>query len=199
MKPYKNIFKITHHNLYPSKGNILISEPFLRDIYFQRSVVLLVEDSPDDCTLGLVLNKKTSLYVNDYIPELKECPDMPIYVGGPCSPNRLFFMHTLGDKRIPGSVHIKDNLFFAGKFEALKEYLLTEQPAEGVIQFFLGYSNWTKDQLNGEIDEGSWIVSTMDTDRAFTAEGDSYWKETLMLLGKDYEKWANFPIDPLLN
>lgn len=43
MATYNNIFKITHNNLLPAQGSILISEPFLQDAYFQRSVVLLVE------------------------------------------------------------------------------------------------------------------------------------------------------------
>lgn len=41
MAQYKDIFKIKHNDLRPEKGKILISEPFLQDAYFQRSVVLL--------------------------------------------------------------------------------------------------------------------------------------------------------------
>ena len=47
MASYKNIFKITHNNLLPAQGSIRISEPFLQDAYFQRSVVLLVEHTDD--------------------------------------------------------------------------------------------------------------------------------------------------------
>ena len=43
MASYKNIFKITHNDVLPAQGSILISEPFLQDAYFQRSVVLLIE------------------------------------------------------------------------------------------------------------------------------------------------------------
>ena len=39
MASYKNIFKITHNDVLPIQGSILIAEPFLQDAYFQRSVV----------------------------------------------------------------------------------------------------------------------------------------------------------------
>ena len=84
----KNIFKIVHNDLLPKQGCVLISEPFLQDSYFQRSVVLLVE-YVDSRALGFVLNKKTDLLVNSLFPELEDMPPMPIYIGGPVCPDRL--------------------------------------------------------------------------------------------------------------
>ncbi|MDB9117428.1 YqgE/AlgH family protein [Parabacteroides merdae] len=62
---YNNIFKITHNDVLPAQGSILISEPFLQDAYFQRSVVLLVEHTQEG-SMGFVLNKKTELSVNTF-------------------------------------------------------------------------------------------------------------------------------------
>ena len=61
MAMYNNIFKITHNDVLPAQGSILISEPFLQDAYFQRSVVLLVEHTQEG-SMGFVLNKKTELW-----------------------------------------------------------------------------------------------------------------------------------------
>jgi hypothetical protein len=63
MAQYNNIFKITHNNVLPEKGHILISEPFLQDAYFQRSVVLLVEHDKKG-SMGFVLNKKLEMNLN---------------------------------------------------------------------------------------------------------------------------------------
>lgn len=60
-----NIFAIQHNDILPSKGGILISKPFMKDIYFQRAVVLLVEHNKEG-SMGFVLNKKTDLYLNDF-------------------------------------------------------------------------------------------------------------------------------------
>ena len=39
MASYKNIFKITHNDVLPIQGSILIAEPFLQDAYFQRRII----------------------------------------------------------------------------------------------------------------------------------------------------------------
>ena len=93
MAMYNNIFKITHNDVLPAQGSILISEPFLQDAYFQRSVVLLVEHTQEG-SMGFVLNKKTELSVNTFFADLQGFPEMPIYLGGPVSANRLFFIHS---------------------------------------------------------------------------------------------------------
>ena len=59
MAIYKNIFQIRHNDVLPQPGRLLISEPFLRDAYFQRAVVLLIEHSGDTGSMGFILNKKT--------------------------------------------------------------------------------------------------------------------------------------------
>ena len=96
-----DIFKVVHNDLHPQPGRLLISEPFLRDAYFQRSVVLLVEHSGDTGSMGFILNKKTELTINMLFPELEHLPETPIYLGGPVASNRLFFVHSLGNAVIP--------------------------------------------------------------------------------------------------
>lgn len=198
MASYKNIFKITHNDLLPAQGSILISEPFLQDAYFQRAVVLLVEHT-DNGSMGFVLNKKTDLTVNSFFTDLEDFPEMPIYLGGPVSSNRLFFLHSLGDLFIPDTVRITDDLFFDGDFDALKHYILSGHPVEGKIKFFLGYSGWTKGQLKSEIDRNSWVVSHHRTNDIFQANGESFWKDSLEVLGDGYQTWTKYPKDPYLN
>lgn len=198
MATYNNIFKITHNNLLPAQGSILISEPFLQDAYFQRSVVLLVEHNTQG-SMGFVLNKKTDLIVNTFFPELEEYPEIPIYLGGPVSANRLFFIHSLGDLIVPDSVKIKDRLYFDGDFEALKRYIQNGHSIEGKVKFFLGYSGWTEGQLGNEINKNSWVVSHAAKDNVLLADGESFWKNSLEQLGSNYEAWTKYPKDPYLN
>lgn len=198
MATYNNIFKITHNNLLPAQGSILISEPFLQDAYFQRSVVLLVEHNTQG-SMGFVLNKKTDLIVNTFFPELEEYPEIPIYLGGPVSANRLFFVHSLGDLIVPDSVKIKDRLYFDGDFEALKRYIQNGHSIEGKVKFFLGYSGWTEGQLGNEINKNSWVVSHAAKENVLLADGESFWKNSLEQLGSNYEAWTKYPKDPYLN
>ena len=198
MATYNNIFKITHNNLLPAQGSILISEPFLQDAYFQRSVVLLVEHNTQG-SMGFVLNKKTDLIVNTFFPELEEYPEIPIYLGGPVSANRLFFIHSLGDLIVPDSVKIKDRLYFDGDFEAVKRYIQNGHSIEGKVKFFLGYSGWTEGQLGNEINKNSWVVSHAAKENVLLADGESFWKNSLEQLGSNYEAWTKYPKDPYLN
>ena len=198
MATYNNIFKITHNNLLPAQVSILISEPFMQDAYFQRSVVLLVEHNTQG-SMGFVLNKKTDLIVNTFFPELEEYPEIPIYLGGPVSANRLFFIHSLGDLIVPDSVKIKDRLYFDGDFEALKRYMQNGHSIEGKVKFFLGYSGWTEGQLGNEINKNSWVVSHAAKENVLLADGESFWKNSLEQLGSNYEAWTKYPKDPYLN
>ncbi|MDR0743158.1 MAG: YqgE/AlgH family protein [Tannerella sp.] len=197
MAQYKDIFKIRHNNLQPEKGHILISEPFLQDAYFQRAVVLLVEHNAQG-SMGFVLNKKTGLRVNDFFDGFDDIPRIPIYLGGPVSSDRLFFIHSLGSF-IPESVQISDNLYFDGDFETLKDYLLSGKPVHEKVKFFLGYSGWTKNQLYGEIKQDSWLVSRSTNRNIMLAEGESFWKHSVELVGGPYMTWINYPKDPILN
>lgn len=197
MRQYKDIFKIKHNDLQPEKGKILISEPFLQDAYFQRAVVLLVEHNREG-SMGFVVNKPTELILNDFFPELKNFPRTPIYLGGPVSSNRLFFIHSLGTI-IPGSMEIDNNLFFDGDFDVLKNYMLSGNPINEHIKFFMGYSGWTKDQLNGEIIRDSWLVSQTSYQNLFLARDDSFWKHAVEQLGRPYTTWTNFPKNPEMN
>ena len=193
-----NIFKIAHNNVLPKEGRILIAEPFQQDAYFQRSVILLVEHN-DRGSLGFILNKQTELRVNTFFEDLAACTEMPIYLGGPVSTNRLFFIHSLGKELIPNSKPIGNSLYFDGDFTALRHYILEGNPIQNRVRFFLGYSGWDEGQLHREIKENAWAVARNSPHTIFEAEGDRYWKEAVGLLGNDYLLWTTYPKDPNLN
>ena len=77
-----DIFKIETNHVLPSRGKVLISEPFLYDEMFGRSIILLVDHTLDG-TMGLVLNKSLPLYLNDVLKDFKDVENIPIYKGGP--------------------------------------------------------------------------------------------------------------------
>ena len=194
----KDIFKIKHNNLQPRKGRILISEPFLQGVFFQREVILLV-DHNENGSMGFVLNKRTNLIVNTFFPEMKFFPDIPIYLGGPVHSNHLFFIHSLGDEIIPGGVKVINNLCFDGNFEALKQYIMQGGSIEGKVKFFLGYSGWSENQLTDEIIRDSWLVGNSSIQDIMLAEADSLWTHSVESLGKRYKTWKNYPVNPEMN
>ena len=191
-----DIFKIQSNNVLPSRGKILISEPFLRDATFGRSVILLV-DHTEEGTMGLVINKQLPLLLNDVITEFKYLDEIPLYKGGPVATDTLFYLHTL--EKIPGSIPVSKGLFLNGDFEEIKKYILQGNKVNECIRFFLGYSGWECEQLIQEIKENTWIIAKEDPSYLLDGEVKDMWKNALGKLGSKYETWSRFPQVPSLN
>ena len=191
-----DIFKIESNNVLPSQGKILISEPFLCDVTFRRSVVLLV-DHTDEGTMGLIINKELPLSLNQIINEFKYIDTIPLFKGGPVSTDTLFYLHTLPD--IPEAFPISQGLYINGNFDAIKRYILQGNPVEGKIRFFLGYSGWQYEQLEREITENSWMIGKEEASYLLSEESKNMWRKSLEKLGSKYEAWSRFPQVPSLN
>ena len=191
-----DIFKIQSNNVLPSRGRILISEPFLRDATFGRSVILLV-DHTDEGSMGLVINKQLPLFLNDIIMEFKYLDEIPLYKGGPIATDTLFYLHTLSD--IPGSISISKGLYLNGDFDEIKKYILQGNKISEFIRFFLGYSGWDSEQLNNEIRENTWLVSEEEKSYLMKNNIKDMWRTALEKLGSKYETWSRFPQVPTLN
>ena len=191
-----DIFKIQSNNVLPSRGKILISEPFLRDATFGRSVILLI-DHTDEGTMGLIINKPLPIFVNDIIKEFKYIDDIPLYKGGPVATDTLFYLHTLAN--ISGAIPVSKGLYLNGDFDEIKKYILQGNKVDQHIRFFLGYCGWEGEQLNDELKENTWLVSKEDKDYLMNSDTKDMWKEALEILGSKYEAWSRFPRVPTFN
>lgn len=192
-----DIFKIETNHVVPARGKVLISEPFLCDQMFGRSVILLVDHTKEG-TMGLVLNKALPLFLNDVLKDFDYPQDIPIYKGGPISTDTLFYLHTLDN--VAGSLAIGKGMYLNGDFEAIKAYLMQGNPVQGKIRFFLGYSGWEYEQLCQEIEENTWLVGKEENDSLLDVKSSTgLWKNALGKLGSKYEMWSRFPQIPTLN
>lgn len=190
-----DFFKITDNKM-AKKGRVLISEPFLNDTYFKRSVVILTEHS-DQGTVGFVLNKQVDLKVGDVIQDFPEI-NASICIGGPVSTNTLHYIHTLGDL-IPDSIHVIDNIFWGGDFEVLKDMVASGMVKKHQIRFFLGYAGWSANQLEAELAENAWLIVELNSNIIMKAESSDTWNNILAKMDNKYQVWANFPENPTLN
>lgn len=191
-----DVFDVEPKFLSPAKGHVLISEPFLRDINFARTVVFLVEHGKDG-SVGIILNRLSSLHVNDVVREFRYLGDIPLYSGGPVSTDTLFYLHVLPG--VEGSLPMGDGVYLNGDFAAIKRYVLQGNPLDGKIRFFIGCSGWDSGQLQQEIDEHVWLISRIGRAQVMDASGDDLWKMALAGLGQGYARWTLFPEDPSLN
>jgi putative transcriptional regulator len=188
-------FKIQHQNIVPTSGTILISEPFSNDAYFKRSVVLLTLND-EEGSVGFILNKNVEIPLIDIFGEDFKM-DASVSIGGPVSIDRIDYLHTLGNK-IPDSKHIIGDIFWGGNFDVVMKLMRMNDIRKDQIRFFLGYSGWSKGQLNTEIENKYWLVSNADQ-KTIMDKDDNYWRSTLQRMGKNYSPWLNIPEDPQLN
>ncbi|NMM47944.1 YqgE/AlgH family protein [Marinigracilibium pacificum] len=183
--------------LNPAKGSCLISEPFLPDPNFERSVVLLCENN-EDGSFGFVLNKPSILTLSEVLDE-KPALDIPLYVGGPVQQDTLHFIHRRPDL-IDEAVPLGNGVYWGGNFEQVVNLLRSGIYLDEDFKFFIGYSGWTAGQLQKELEETSWIVSEKtDLDTIFVHGSEEIWGDILRKMGGEFKMFANYPLDPRLN
>ncbi len=180
----------------PSSGILLISDPFLKDPNFMRTVVFLC-DHQEQGSFGFVLNRKYENTIDELVPEL-EGHKIPLFYGGPVQMDTIHFLHQYSEE-IPGSQEVMKGIFWGGDFDKLVEMIKNGEVDENKIRFFIGYSGWSNGQLNTELEEKSWLTVKATRKLVFHRDYKELWKDSLKQLGGDYEIMINFPIDPQLN
>lgn len=177
-------------------GMLLIADPFLKDPNFQRTVVFLCEHQ-DEGSFGFVLNRSYEYTLNELVSGLDDLT-IPVFYGGPVQIDTIHFLHQYPDL-IPGGYEITDGIFWGGDFEMAINLIRNKQIDPQRIRFYIGYSGWGSGQLNDELKEKSWLTVQANRKIIFHKQTDEIWKDSLRLLGGEYEMMINFPIDPQLN
>ncbi|WP_295652206.1 YqgE/AlgH family protein [uncultured Mucilaginibacter sp.] len=181
----------------PDTGRLLISEPFMMDPNFRRSVILITEYSTAG-VIGFVLNHFSDLMLSDIISEVSYA-EMPLFRGGPVGNDTMHFIHRCPEK-IEGGVPIGNGIYWGGDFEQVTDLVNTYQLTNNEIKFFIGYSGWSDGQLDDELNEDTWIVADkFNPDILFNHNEEGLWKDVVRSLGNRYAHIANFPENPALN
>lgn len=172
-------------------GKLLLANGSLFGDVFRQTVILLAEHGPEGA-LGFVVNRPTEMIVSHEGPvaALGELDEI-VFSGGPVQQGLLsviaeFETPELAARVIFGSVGFLD--------------LEAASPA-GVkrARVYAGYSGWGPHQLDGEIEEGSWVVTDARADLVFDIPADRVWQEALRRMGGEYALMATMPYDPGMN
>lgn len=183
--------------LEPQAGRILISEPFLNDPNFKRSVVLLADHQLNG-SFGFIVNQPSEFLLKELVEDFSDS-DFKVFTGGPVEVDTLHFIHRCHDKLNSGE-EIAKGIYWGGNFEALKVLINANSIGAEEIKFFIGYSGWGEGQLINEIKENTWIVSEKyRPDTIFSQSEEQVWRDVIVDLGPKYAHISNFPQDPNLN
>lgn len=190
----EELFQIKSNTLNVKPGDLLLSEPFLGDFYFRRSVVLIVDNNDNDGSFGVIINKKLTLPINQVIADFPEF-DGDLYLGGPVATDSIFFFHTLGII-IPDSTEIVKGIYWSGNINAVKALIREGLITRYDIRFFIGYAGWDKGQLREELMRNSWIVGSIPTKHILNTHPSDMWNTFTQMVGKRYQLWKSFPVNP---
>ena len=175
------------------KGSIIFSQPLMNDKNFKRSIILICEHGRDG-SFGYKLNDKVDCEYLEINVDKKIKNNL--YYGGPVDNTFLNFVHN--DNDLGGDkLKIKKNIFLGGDYDELK---LKMNRKEIKCKFFMGYSGWTKNQLEDEIKENSWIViNNFDFDKIFEIVDEKSWSKILSEDSFRNKIFSNYPSDSTLN
>ncbi|WP_124709429.1 YqgE/AlgH family protein [Gordonia insulae] len=142
-------------------GTLLLASTDLLEPTFARTVIYVMEHN-DAGSLGVVLNRMSQTAVHNLLPQWSDLAATPraLYVGGPVKQDAALCLGVMklgadatgydALRPIDGRVVLVD---LDGDPEELSEVL------EGV-RVFAGYSGWGIGQLDGELEQDSWMLAS---------------------------------------
>lgn len=181
----------------PKAGDLLISEPYLPDPNFERSVVLLCEHNKEG-SFGLVLNQETENKLQDVISGITAV-NAELFIGGPVQQNTLHFLHRAPDL-IDHIYKVKEGLYYGGDQKTLFALISEGSLRTEDFLFFVGYSGWSAGQLMEELKSKSWIIyRDIKPSEIFDIPSEQLWKHLLRKMGGKFKAISNYPADPRMN
>ncbi|MBS1619734.1 MAG: YqgE/AlgH family protein [Bacteroidetes bacterium] len=179
-------------------GSLLLSEPFMPDENFRRTVILVCRHHSVEGTSGVILNKPVQLSLDDLLDNFPKDFGGRLYLGGPVGTDMIQMVHTMGHK-ITDSTKLAEGLWWGGNFDQLKKLIRQGEITSNHVRFYIGYSGWEAQQLRDEIRDNSWIIAQARHEYVFDSDPDQLWRKIMNGMGGIYQTMAGYPENPNLN
>lgn len=167
----------------PAKGVFLVAKPRVSGT-FKQTVVLLLNHSKEDGTIGVIINRTTSVTLQEALPDLEFESEVPhrLFFGGPVAMNALIVVFRTGNPP-EGAPHVMWDVYFSGELDVLEE-LLRRNKGANEMHVFMGYAGWGPGQLQWEINRGDWELVRGDRETVFEKEPELIWPELIGPVGQ---------------
>lgn len=182
----------------PSQGNfqglLLAAHPDLKDPNFRRSVLYLTVHDAEAGALGFVLNRPLGKNAAELLPGHEEqelLQRVPVYLGGPVGHGQLGFADLSWDAQ-QKTMQLNTNL-------SLEEVSARLEEQSSSVRAFVGYAGWAVGQLEGELDQKSWVLVRSEGYASESERVEKLWFQIMSSLGPTYKLLAAVPDDPALN
>lgn len=175
-------------------GSLLLAHPALTEPTFRRTVILIAAHSVKDGAMGVILNrpKHTTLAETDAGLAPTSIGALPIYHGGPVSPESIIFAGWNWD-----GPHRKFQLHFGIERQAI-DTIRAEAP-EATLRAFAGYAGWSSGQLEKELTTPTWIICRIDPVKIDSLDGRDLWRTLIKQTAPQFVLEADAPDVPEAN
>ena len=154
---YKNLSLIKDEQMGLQVESIIESTEALNNTYFESTKIVIVEYN-NKGAVGFIINKRFARNLNE-LEEFKHLPVIPLFEGGPIDQEHLYFIHTRPDL-IEDGTPIGRGIYFGGNLKQATSSLQSKAITIQQIKIFIGYCGWDANELEEELKEGSWIITT---------------------------------------
>ena len=172
-------------------GNLLIAPPAVKGNFWYKTVIMITEHHVHG-SVGLVLNKRSSLSIREFGNQL----GMPlnvegyVYQGGPVNPQSLSFLHS-NEWHSKNTLRINETFSLSSADDILPRLAMGDHPRKW--RMFLGLCGWGPGQLLGELNgtppwrkEHSWCTSGADLNLIFESDQKDQWCNALDRSGLEF-------------
>jgi putative transcriptional regulator len=139
-------------------GTFIKATPALATTFFENSLIYITEYNSAGA-LGFIINQSFGRTLNE-LEEFKNCQPLPLFTGGPVDQEHLFMLHNRPDL-LDYSLAIANGIYMGGALkqaiDAFNNNTLTLQNCK----LFIGYCGWDAEELEAEIEEGSWTIEDL--------------------------------------
>ena len=161
------------------RGAILVATPSLGDTSFVESVVLVLDHSDENGSIGLIINRPTNLTPSQVFPDTgTNTYDGTVFYGGPVTPTRAFLLLRQPSDADPEErlVPILDGVYLSGGFESLAALDAASQTSSRV-RIYAGHARWGPGQLDAELAAGAWTLARSNAGLVFRETPLGLWQE----------------------
>jgi putative transcriptional regulator len=137
-------------------GTIIKSTEALNGTYFEAASIIITEFN-DNGAVGFIINRLWPRQLNE-LQEFKNTPFV-LYEGGPVEQDHLFFVHKRPDI-VEGGVSVRNNLYYGGNFKQVVDGINQNLLSTSNLKIFVGYCGWNTSELEAEIEDESWEITT---------------------------------------
>ena len=165
-------------------NQILISLPDMKDPRFHQTVILICEHDSNGA-MGLVLNKTTELNTQQIFSDLSfanPLDNQTVISGGPLNQDCGFVIHN-NEHLFNSSLKISDQLTLTTSKDILEDISTNQLKCNW--KFILGYSGWSANQLESEIQLNAWLICPLDLKLIFNCRPETMWSQAMKLIGID--------------